>query len=72
MQPCGLAAFRPIQLGLMGTFRYTFAVIVCICFCFFVFFVFVFSLFVFCFFACVLLFALPVYYCSDVVKKKNN
>ena len=22
MQPCGLAAFHPIQLGLMGTFRY--------------------------------------------------
>ena len=32
MQPCGLAAFHPIQLGLMGTFRY-FTVIVCTCFC---------------------------------------
>ena len=31
MQPCGLAAFRPTQLGLdlMGKFRYTFVVILC-------------------------------------------
>ena len=41
MRPCGLTAFHPTQLGLMGTFRYTFDVIVCICFVFFVFFAFV-------------------------------
>ena len=50
MQPCELAAFCPTQLGLMGTFRYTFAVIVCICFCFLFFCLFV--LCSFCFLFC--------------------
>ena len=59
MQPCGLATFHPTQLGLMGTFRYTFAVIGSICLWFF---------YLFIFFALVLLFVLPVYYCSEVAK----
>ena len=47
MQPCGLAAFCPTQLGLMGTFRYTFAVIVFV-FVFFFVWVFDFCCFLFC------------------------
>ena len=50
IQSCGLATFRPTQLGLMGTFRYTFAVIV---------FLFFLRLFCFCF-ACILLFFVSV------------
>ena len=59
MQPCGLAAFHPTQLGLMGTIRYTFTVIVCTCFCICFCFLFV-SLF--CFVCVCLVFVLPVRY----------
>ena len=64
MQPCGLAAFHPTQLGLMGTIRYTFTVIVCTCFCicFFLFFV----LFIFLFYLFFVLFVLFCFSCTLV------
>ena len=68
MQPCGLAAFHPTQLGLMGTFRYTFTVIVCTCFVLF----FLFVLFYFLGFVCVcFVFVLPVHWWNNNERKKN-
>ena len=66
---CGLAAFHPTQLGLMGTFRYTFTVIVCTCFCIyflvdFVFCLFLFVLFLFCLIS--LMFSHQKIFCSDL------
>ena len=67
MQPCGLAAFHPIQLGLMGTFRYTFTVIVCTCFC--ICFCFLFVCFIFSYFVCVcFVFVSPVYCCGYYIR----